>query len=151
VNWWAPVFATKENRLPKWLTWFDTFDADLDRGVTDGFFTGPPSYWNRVKWLYRNPAYGFSFFVLGVPYKKTEWILKYYVPATPSAPESFFAYTPQGYFNAVFVKFGLKFKIGWKAWNHFNVKDGKFYDSMWAATGHDMLPFVFSVSFHKSK
>jgi hypothetical protein len=146
VNWWAPLFADKEGNLPSWLNWVHTFDANLDRGVDDGFFKGPYSYWNRVKWLYRNPAYGFSFFALGMPYKASEWKLKEYTPAEGDKPSYFFAYTDSGHFNTYFVKFGIRFKIGWKAWNNFDVNTRKFCPSQWAKTGYDLLPFVFSIS-----
>src|SRR5574341_1027779 len=33
VNWWAALFANKEGWLPKWLTWFQTFDNSLDAGL----------------------------------------------------------------------------------------------------------------------
>lgn len=148
VNWWAPLFAGPDARLPKWLNWVQTFDANLDKGVTDGFFSGPPSYWNRVKWLYRNPAYGFSFYALGVPYVMSDWKVRKYVPQSPGVPDYFFAYTEQGYFNAYFVKFGIRFKIGWKAWNNYDVVNDKFCASQWAASGHDILPFVFSISLY---
>jgi hypothetical protein len=143
VNWWAPLFADKEARLPDWLNWAQTFDANLDQGVTDGFFKGSPSYWNRVKWLYRNPSYGFSFYALGIPYVASDWKVRKY---TSAAPSYFFAYTDKGHFNAYFVKFGLRFKIGWKAWNNYDVVNDKFCVSKWADTGHDKLPFVFSIS-----
>lgn len=146
VNWWAPLFADSKGNLPNWLKWVGTFDATLDQGVVDGFFEGPPSYWNRVKWLYRNPAYGFSFYALGIPYIASDWKVREFRPKDGDRPSYFFAYTDQGFFNAYFVKFGLRFKIGWKSWNNFDVNNGSFCPSKWADTGHDLLPFVFSIS-----
>src|SRR4051794_38118577 len=82
VNWWAPLFAqlgpiTSDGktrygfRLPDWLAWFDTFDDDLDSGARrDG---KERSYWRRVAWLYRNSAYGFSYWVLGIPFDPADW------------------------------------------------------------------------------
>ena len=67
-----PLFATKENHLPKWLAFFDTPDNPIDG---DGGFkeqhapfkgeqTGWRRYINRVRWLWRNPSYGFNWTVL---------------------------------------------------------------------------------------
>lgn len=149
VNWWAPVFAKPDGYLPSWLNWVQTFDAPLDQGITDGFFApDTPRYWSRVKWLYRNPAYGFSFFALGVPYVASDWKVRKYMPATATTPDYFFAYTDHGYFNAYFVKFGIRFKIGWKSWNNYDTINDKFCASKWADTGHDILPFVFSISLY---
>lgn len=48
-----------EPRLPLWLNWFDTLDNSLlgDQSWKASHPRG--SYWNRVCWLWRNPAYGF--------------------------------------------------------------------------------------------
>ena len=50
-----PLFAIGQPRLPKWLSWFMTPDNDFpgDKGW-------PDTYWYRVRWLFRNPAYGFA-------------------------------------------------------------------------------------------
>lgn len=72
----APIlvlFATKENKLPKWLSYFDTPDNYLDGD--DGYKNehapykgvgrvGWERYANRVMWLWRNPAYGLDWTVL---------------------------------------------------------------------------------------
>jgi hypothetical protein len=75
-----PIFATQQEgwndnhsywgvgpRLPKWLTWFMTPDNSLDG---DAAFEklNPPSYWSKVKWLWRNPAYSFYLKYLNAPY-----------------------------------------------------------------------------------
>ena len=70
-----PLFATSENKLPKWLAWFDTPDDPLygDHGFSNehAWFKGDPAlltraqrYWNRCHWLWRNPAYGWDWTVL---------------------------------------------------------------------------------------
>jgi hypothetical protein len=46
-------------RLPKWLGWFMTPDNSLDGDATFEKLN-PPSYWSKVKWLWRNPAYSFA-------------------------------------------------------------------------------------------
>lgn len=50
-----PLAAIGKPRLPKWLSWFMTPDNDFpgDKGWRD-------TYLNRVRWLLRNPAYGFA-------------------------------------------------------------------------------------------
>jgi len=75
-----PIFATQQDgwndnhsywgvgpRLPKWLSWFMTPDNSLDG---DAAFEklNPPSYWSKVKWLWRNPAYSFALKYLHAPY-----------------------------------------------------------------------------------
>lgn len=74
-----PAFATKENRLPEWLSWFSTPDSDLDGDKgwknqhskwLEVFPLWSQQYLKRVFWLYRNPLYGFTTNVLGAPKDK---------------------------------------------------------------------------------
>ena len=72
-----PLFATKEQKLPKWLSWWDTPDNTLDGD--DGWknehllFLNTKGdnldivriYLKRVCWLLRNTGYGFSHSVVG--------------------------------------------------------------------------------------
>ena len=64
-----PIFATQQDgwldnhsiwgigsRLPKWLNLFMTPDNSLDGDATFERLNGR-SYWSKVKWLWRNPAY----------------------------------------------------------------------------------------------
>jgi hypothetical protein len=64
-----PLFAIQKNgwldnhsvwgigpRLPTWLNWFMTPDNSLDGDRTFDQINGR-SYWSKVKWLWRNPAY----------------------------------------------------------------------------------------------
>jgi len=46
-------------RLPTWLNWFMTPDNSLDGDATFQAINGR-SYWAKVKWLVRNPAYSFA-------------------------------------------------------------------------------------------
>ena len=75
-----PVFATQQDgwldnhsvwgigpRLPKWLNWFMTPDNSLDGDATFQQINGR-SYWSKVKWLWRNPAYSFALRYLTNPY-----------------------------------------------------------------------------------
>lgn len=80
-----PVFATEQEgwldnhsrwglgpRLPKWLFWFMTPDNSLDGDATFEKLN-PPSYWSKVKWLWRNPAYSFALRYLNNPYYTKVW------------------------------------------------------------------------------
>lgn len=63
-----------EPRLPAWLSWFQTPDNSLwgDHGWKT---VGCPNYqsWvGMVRWLWRNPLYGFSWTVLGWPIAESE-------------------------------------------------------------------------------
>ena len=75
-----PVFATQQEgyldnagsygvgpRLPKWLELFQTWDNSLNGDATFESLN-PPSYWSKVKWLWRNPAPSFALRTLNAPY-----------------------------------------------------------------------------------
>jgi hypothetical protein len=54
-------------RLPTWLGWFQTPDNSLDGDATFESLNGT-SYWAKVKWLWRNPAYSFALQYVQSPY-----------------------------------------------------------------------------------
>ena len=54
-------------RLPTWLNWFMTPDNSLDGDATFQTINGR-SYWSKVKWLWRNPAYSFALRYIASPY-----------------------------------------------------------------------------------
>ena len=151
-NWWLPLFARQTDfsdrgvvktgcKLPWWLTWFDTFDADLDQGVRDGSITGPSVYWNRVAWLNRNCGYGFSYWVLGIEFAPANW-------RVIRADDKVFLAVANNYFSLHIKNFlGVQFKFGWKAWNDFNLATQQWPTQPWGPTWR--LPFVFSISFAK--
>jgi hypothetical protein len=58
-------------RLPRWMNWFMTPDNSLD-GDFAFEHLNPPSYWSRVKWLWRNPAYSFGLRYLSAPFNTTQ-------------------------------------------------------------------------------
>ena len=75
-----PVFATQQDgwldnhsiwgigpRLPRWLNLFMTPDNSLDGDATFERLNGR-SYWSKVKWLWRNPAYSVCLRILTNPY-----------------------------------------------------------------------------------
>jgi len=53
--------------LPSWLNWFMTPDNTLNGDATFQTNNGI-SYWSKVKWLWRNPAYSFALRYLSAPY-----------------------------------------------------------------------------------
>ena len=53
--------------LPTWLNWFQTPDNTLNGDATFQSLNGI-SYWAKVKWLWRNPAYSFALRYLNAPY-----------------------------------------------------------------------------------
>lgn len=80
-----PVFATQQNgwldnhsiwgigpRLPRWLNLFMTPDNSLDGDATFERLNGR-SYWSKVKWLWRNPAYSVCLRYLTNPYYTQVW------------------------------------------------------------------------------
>ena len=54
-------------RLPNWLNWFMTPDNSLNGDYSFEKINGI-SYWSKVKWLWRNPAYSFAIRYLNNPY-----------------------------------------------------------------------------------
>ena len=73
-----PLLATHEAKLPRWLSWFDTYDNTLDGddgwknehfkalNVKGDAADAVRIYLKRTLWLMRNTAYGFSHNVAGV-------------------------------------------------------------------------------------
>jgi hypothetical protein len=53
--------------LPTWLNWFMTPDNTLNGDATFQSINGI-SYWSKVKWLWRNPAYSFALRYIAAPY-----------------------------------------------------------------------------------
>jgi len=102
----SPVLAlfVRNNNLPKYLYWFQTFDNDFVTGPVSMGWT--PGYVSSVRWLIRNPAYGFDMFLLGCPFALADW------KVVKDTPNCFFAYSRWGAFSYK----GTWFKWGWKAW-----------------------------------
>lgn len=161
-NWWVIFFARPvtqddwlylqakpqwrghEEKLPKWLSWFETFDASLDTGWISGYFVprdtysaeNMPSFWKRKyyqwRWLNRNAGYSFSYYPLGIPMDKDTWTIKAYrrVPEDGGKGyQFFFAYSTEGYWNINLQgKYGT-YKLGWKAWNYWDWEKLDWYAS----------------------
>jgi hypothetical protein len=152
-NWWLPFLARPITSsdwlmqsnpanagcqmLPNWLKWFDTFDATTDeywigQYVTNSYTAqNPPPYllrkWWQVCWLYRNPAYGFCYWVLGVPFIPANWTVKSYTNNNDQT--TFDAYSTEGYFN--YEASFMSIKVGWKAWNYYTANTGTFNTTPW--------------------
>ncbi|MCL1618321.1 hypothetical protein [Ralstonia pseudosolanacearum] len=120
VNWWAPAFCDAQGNLPRWLKWFQTFDASCDAGWRDGYIdaswgaTPVRRFFARVYWLYRNPAYGWDYWPLGVPFVPTDWRVVRYTDT--DALTLFVAVGGDG-FNVYYNGRWGMLKVGWKAWN----------------------------------
>jgi hypothetical protein len=67
--WWCDnhSFLAIGPVLPSWINWFNTPDNTLDGDSTFQSLNGI-SYWSKVKWLWRNPAYSFALKYIVAPY-----------------------------------------------------------------------------------
>jgi hypothetical protein len=114
----APVvtlFCKEDGYLPNWLCWFQTFDAPLDAGVRDGYPGFDPAgsrWWNRTKWLWRNPAYGFCYWPLGIPFVASEWTVS--CDKQIGIESLFIAHSTDGYFCIMYGGSLGRLKLGWK-------------------------------------
>ncbi len=148
-NWWAAWFADERGWLPHRLAWLQTFDAPLDAGWRDGYAgyrepSGPWSrWWQRTKWLYRNPAYGFGYWPLGTSFDPAMWKVTYFEKT--AARDLFKATGPWGTFNVTYYGRWGTLKLGWKAWNYFDPATGDWKPNyQWGPERR--APFVFSYS-----
>lgn len=98
-----PLFAIHRNTLPKWLSWFQTPDATLDgdSGFAKIFpIDKYPEYYRRVRWLWRNPAYGFAWTILAYTPKTLEYFWKgSLTPDTRKGLGWFLIWQPDGHFQ----------------------------------------------------
>jgi hypothetical protein len=146
------LFTNADGYLPNWLKWFQTFDSPLDAGWRDGYFgtfTAPPVgrqlWWLRTKWLWRNPAYGFCYWILGTPFTPEDWTVETFVK--DGNYTKFVAWSKDRKHFCIGYNGPLgSYKFGWKAWNYFQKLDenGK---PVWNTTpwGPDWLaPISFS-------
>ncbi|WP_247318210.1 MULTISPECIES: hypothetical protein [Ralstonia solanacearum species complex] len=149
VNWWAPLTCDDQGNLPRWLRWFQTFDASLDAGWRDGYIaqswgdTPLRRFMARVYWLYRNPAYGWDYWPLGVKFNPRAWRVVRYIE---SDTLTLFVAVGDGFNVYYHGRFGM-LKLGWKAWNCWD-SDG------WKVTPFGpawRLPLAFTVSPFKRK
>jgi|GEM_PF-2866574 len=138
-----PQWQGLEEKLPNWLSWFETFDASLDAGWIGGYFApkdkyskdNMPSFWRRKyyqwRWLNRNSGYSFSYYPLGVPMDKSKWTIHKWVrnfgTDSDKGYQLWIASSPEGYWNINLQgKYGT-YKLGWKAWNYWDRELGTWY------------------------
>lgn len=104
------LFVRSDGNLPKRLYWFQTFDATCFEGRQPQYgFTGS-DWWVATRWLWRNPAYGFDYWPLGIAFDPKHWRMV-------REDEWFIAFGPYGQFC---IEHGGSFslKLGWKAKNY---------------------------------
>lgn len=136
-----PLFASSDGWLPNWLKWFQTFDANLDTGVTDNKFPHTYRYIDRVRWLFRNSGYGFSYYALGCRYFPGEWTLVKWTYHT------FYAVSADGHFCLIYTfNNRVWVKLGWKASNMFDPSEG-WSQRPWGPEWR--IPIVFSTNLFK--
>lgn len=143
-----PLFCRADGYLPNWLKYFQTQDAPLDAGWKDGYFpfvgtpTGWALYYLRMQWLWRNPAYGFCYWPLGLSYVPTDWVIDALTKDAAGNLTLFKAHTKDGkHFSHTEVG-GLK--LGFKLWWALNADD-TLIDKLPLSRGPDnRLPTAFT-------
>lgn len=137
----APIlvlFADTNGNLPSYLRYFQTFDATLDAGWRDGFWEPTNLWWDRTRWLWRNPGYTFDYQVLGIAWFDSEWEVVF------ESDTCWLAWNRQMWaFNFVVHSSYLQIKLGWKAWNHYNHSTKQFEGGSWSA--YSRIPFVATI------
>jgi hypothetical protein len=134
-------FVDAEGNLPKWLSWFQTFDATLFEGRQPQYgFTGTDEE-VATKWLRRNPGYTFDYEPLGVAWDKTQWTATFV--KTQDGTTRFFAKGPNGQFNYEYGGKHLQVKLGWKAFNLYNADTGTYRDGNWGPLPR--IPVCFTI------
>ncbi len=103
-----------------------THDTDLDAGHRNNhYWTIDPNskwqvYWSRVRWIYRNPLYGFQHYVLGcwvqIPFR---WYFNEHEITDIMQKNGYFCRRNK------FKLFGIgfKYKFGWKLFRHDKPED----------------------------
>ena len=91
-----------EPRLPKWLSWFQTWDNSLD-GDASFQALNAPSYWSKVKWLVRNPLPTFALRTLSGVYW-TSWQGDKTIKDNDNAKEGWCIVQANGLFQFVLVR-----------------------------------------------
>ena len=138
----APLYvplANKDGWLPEWLIWFQTQDNSLDAGwkiqgnfgtyLQDGTVpTGWTLYKYRVQWVWRNTAYGFCYWPLGIEIHPSDWSIDEYQVDANGGRLLLKAHDIHGHFC---YTTNTGWKLGWKIWAYFQGldKDGK---PMWS-------------------
>ena len=136
MNFICAALVDKNGNLPRYLSYYQTFDSSIPND----------SYLAALTWLYRNPTYGFDYFLLGASWVAQDWkVWKY---SSTSTTDLFIAYTSSGLFNIYYCGFWGTYKLGWKAWNFYVPKLNQF-SGTWGPSGK--VPLCFSPIPFKSK
>lgn len=110
-----------EPRLPTWLSWFMTPYNSLwgDKGWQTIHCPVYKSYFGKVKWLWRNPVYGFSWSVLAYRMIDTVTFITKHSGSGLSIDKSkqysgwFYIKASNGAFQYRWVKVNFDFSVGW--------------------------------------
>lgn len=134
-------FVDANGNLPKWLSWFETFDANLFEGRQPQYGMTGTDQEVAAQWLRRNPGYTFDYIPLGVAWDKSQWTAKFSV--SESGATSFWAKGPNGQFNYEYGGKHIQLKFGWKAWNLYDAQAGGYRDGTWGPLAR--IPVCFTI------
>ena len=127
----ALFFVDEQGNLKGWLRIFQSFDATLDAGWKDGYsgyYTWLPLWVLRAMWLARNPAYGYDYTVVGIPFDVKQWTVQRF----EQTPDRIIFYaTAPGAFNYVYIGHWCQIKLGWKAYNYYDNDKQAWMDITW--------------------
>ena len=123
------------NVLPGWLALFHTHDNTLDGGQDElGWpkVTGFKLWLQRIKWICRNPAYGFDAYVWGIKSHSTTYVKRWCSDAVWHSGSTnydliiFKADNGKNYFSFRYQFYitQLRFIRLWTGWNFYYVVDG---------------------------
>ena len=113
-----------DGNLPRRLRWFQTFDATLDEGRKPQYGMVGSDWYVRMRWLQRNPGYGFDYYLLGIKFVATDWHI------VRNDEFVFFAYSRTGAFNYTTKTGRWRIKLGWKYWNHIESNNWDRFDKL---------------------
>ena len=134
----------EDGNLPKYLYWFQTFDNTCDAGWQqgyDGYDPNDPLWWNRCKWLARNPGYGFDYWLFGIAWDKNDWSVSKW-SSQDAVPNYYSATSKQGYFSWTYSSKHIQLKFGWKSWGLFDRATGQFKDGQFGPEKRQPLCFT---------
>ena len=124
------VFADDKGNLPWWLKYYQTQDNPIwgDQSFHDKQMAWTKSpYLRSVFWLWRNPAYGFDYYVLGIVINSSYAYSDYGDPSTSNTPmhsgwyvrvlDNHFTTYWQLYIVIALTKTAcIRINLGWKLW-----------------------------------
>lgn len=163
LNWIVVLFCDEEGNLPKCLYWFQTFDntcyagqycrqseiaARLGGDTWIDFIPYPTTAWqrylNRGKWLFRNTAYGFDYYLFGLEFIPSNWKCVKWVRTDTLELE---IHVGDG-FNIKYLGYLGSYKFGWKASNMYD-SNSNTYPGIWGDLNR--IPLAFSINPFKRK